>query len=95
MVSEDSYCPIGDKKCRHLSVNVMIEREMIKDEYGFPIYKKGNTIYKINQITENREFCNDAGKYIRDMCRCPLVPREKKELPPLRDTRQQKLEDMW
>jgi hypothetical protein len=95
MVSEDSYCPIGDKKCRHLSVNVIIEREMIKDEYGFPIYKKGNVIYKINQITENREFCNDAGKYIHDMHRCPLVKQDKKELSSLKNTRQQKLEDMW
>lgn len=95
MVSEDTYCPVGDKKCRHLSTNVKIERIQVFDEYGFPVYKKGNTVFKINQITDGREFCNDAGVYIRDLCRCPLLKPEIKELTQLKHTRQKKLEEMW
>lgn len=42
------------------------------DDYGFPVYKKGNFVYDIVVNGDDREYCNDFGGYIKNMLRCPL-----------------------
>jgi len=94
MVSEDKYCRMGDKTCRHLSINIIVERIPIMDKYGFQEYKDGNLAFKTVVKTDEREYCNDAGDYIKNMARCPLqLPIDTPKIS-MKETRQTKLEDM-
>jgi hypothetical protein len=76
---EDMYCSVGDKRCRHLSVNESVERVPVIDEYGFQKYQKGNHVFETIITRDGREFCNDAGEYLVNIAICPLlvVPIEK------------------
>jgi hypothetical protein len=66
------YCKISNRQCRHLSINYIIEKKQKFDEYGFPVYNKGNFVYEFIKSGDDCEYCNDSGMYLKNMHVCPI-----------------------
>jgi hypothetical protein len=66
------HCKLMNRQCRHISINYIVEKKQKFDEYGFPVYNKGNFVYEFIKNDVNCEYCNDSGMYLRDMQFCPL-----------------------
>lgn len=66
------YCHVGNKNCRHLSVNIKVERVPVIDRFGHQVYDKGHHVFETKIIKDNREYCNDSGQYIDHIVKCPL-----------------------
>jgi hypothetical protein len=99
MKNNDTVCKFIGNPCRHLSINYKIEKKQCFDKDGFPIYRNGNLVFEVVCDGTDREYCNDAGEYIKNMTKCPL--NLKKEEPNhefekvFKDGKQITLEKWW